>query len=126
MHRSTLPMRLFAVAALAACAGIGTAQTLPPAPPPPPIPPQSEALPDVGVPPPFVGDPELEPQVTIKKKDGETVEEARVNGRLVWIKVTPNHGKPYFLIPDTVNGVYIRRDGYDSGLRVPLWELFSF
>jgi hypothetical protein len=120
------PLRHFAAIALFAAAGIVAGQTLAPAPPPPPIPPQSEALPDVGPPPPFVADPELEPQVTIRKKNGETVEEARVNGRIVWIKVTPSHGKPYFLIPDTVNGVYIRRDGYDSGLRVPLWELFSF
>ena len=35
-----------------------------------------------------------------RRKDGETVEEARVNGRVVWIKVTPRHGRPYFLIPD--------------------------
>jgi len=124
---SMQPFRQFAAIALFASTGIVAGQTLPPAPPPPPLPPQSEAMPDVGVPPPFVGDSELEPQVTIKKsKDGATVEEARVNGRLVWIKVTPNHGRPYYLIPDTVNGVYIRRDGYDSGLRVPLWELFSF
>jgi hypothetical protein len=46
------------------------------------------------------GDPDLEPQVTIKRKEGETVEEARVNGHLIWIKVTPRHGKSYYLIPD--------------------------
>ena len=34
------------------------------------------------------------------QKDGETVEEARVNGNLVWIKVTPRHGRPYYLDPD--------------------------
>jgi hypothetical protein len=32
---------------------------------------------------------ELEPQVTITKKDGETVEEARVNGKLMWVKGHP-------------------------------------
>ncbi len=38
-------------------------------------------------------------QVTISQTKGETVEEARVNGTLVWIKVTPRHGRPYYLIP---------------------------
>ncbi len=90
------------------------------------MPPQSEALPDVAPPPPGAGDPELEPQVTITKKDGETVEEARVNGRLMWVKVTPRHGRPYYLIPDPIEGTLIRREGFDPGLRVPLWVLFSF
>src|SRR5262245_10021264 len=63
--------------------------------PPPALPAdaRSEAPPPPGlepVPEP-AADPELEPQVTIKRKGGDTVEEARVNGRLVWIKVTPSH-----------------------------------
>jgi hypothetical protein len=83
-------------------------------------PPKLEPLPEVA------GDPELEPQVTITRKDGETVEEARVQGRVVWIKVTPRHGRPYFLIPDGSGQMFIRRDNFDSGLKVPLWLLFSF
>jgi hypothetical protein len=127
MFRPSTAARLFAVAALVACAGLVTGQTLAPAPPPPPIPPQTETPAEmVPLPPEIGGDTELEPQVTITRKEGETVEEARVNGRLVWIKVTPRHGRPYFLIPDTVGGVYIRRDSLDPGLRVPLWVLFSF
>jgi hypothetical protein len=117
----------FAVAALALAAGFAAAQGLPPAPPPPPLPPQSEASSDTAAAPPgFAGDPELEPQVTVTRKDGETFEEARVNGKLVWVKVTPRHGKPYFLVPDAGDGVLIRRDGFDPGLRVPLWVLFTF
>jgi hypothetical protein len=83
-------------------------------------PPKLEPLPEVA------GDPELEPQVTITRKEGETVEEARVQGRVVWIKVTPRHGRPYFLIPDGSGQMFIRRDNFDSGLKVPLWLLFSF
>ena len=91
------------------------------------MPPASEALPDTAPPPPAAtSDPELEPQVTITKKEGETVEEARVNGKLMWIKVTPRHGKSYYLIPDGIEGTLIRREGFDPGLRVPLWLLFSF
>jgi hypothetical protein len=87
---------------------------------PPPLPPKLEPLPEVAA------DPELEPQVTITRKEGETIEEARVQGQIVWIKVTPRHGRPYFLIPDGSGQTYIRRDSFDSGLKVPLWLLFTF
>jgi len=96
------------------------------APPPPPLPPKLEPLPEIPPPPGVAGDTELEPQVTIVKKEGETVEQARVNGRLVWVKVTPRHGKPYFLIPDGDGNVALRRDSLDTGLKVPLWLLFEF
>jgi len=121
-------LRLAAAVALLAATGPAGAQQLPPAPPPPPIPPQSEALPDVAPPPPpgVAVDPDLAPQVTIKRREGETVEEARVNGKLVWIKVTPRHGLSYYLVPDAGDGILIRRDGFDPGLRVPLWVLLSF
>lgn len=84
------------------------------------LPPKLEPLPEIA------GDTELEPQVTITRKEGETVEEARVNGKLVWVKVTPSHGRPYFLIPDAGGHTYIRRDSLDTGLKVPLWVLFTF
>ena len=112
-------------AMLLAAVGFAAAQALPPAPPPPPMPPP-EAVPESVPPPPIVADPELEPQVTITRKEGETVEEARINGKLVWVRVTPRHGKPYYLVPDAVDGALLRRDGFDPGLRVPLWVLFTF
>jgi hypothetical protein len=92
------------------------------------MPPRLEPLPEIVPPPPGVaGDPELEPQVTISKNaKGEIVEEARVNGKLIWIKVTPRHGVSYYLVPDPVDGILVRRDGFDPGLRVPLWVLFSW
>jgi hypothetical protein len=122
----TLP-RVAAVFVLIA-AGAAFAQSAPPPPPPPapPTPPKLEPLPEIPPPPGIAGDAELEPQVTIKSRDGETVEEARVNGRLVWVKVTPRHGRPYFLVPDGSGNIYIRRDSLDTGLRVPLWLLLEF
>jgi hypothetical protein len=106
------------LAVLLAATGVAFGQ----APPPPPAmpPPVLEPVPEVA------GDVELEPQVTITRKDGETIEEARVNGRLQWIKVTPRHGRPYFLVPDGTDFGLIRRDPFDTGLRVPLWVLFTF
>ena len=73
-----------------------------------------------------IDDAELAPQITIKQKDRETVEEARVNGIIVWIKVTPRHGRPYYLIPSGGGNTYIRRDSLDTGLKPPMWVLFSW
>jgi hypothetical protein len=114
------PLHLSLAVALFAAAGVALAQST--AVPPP----QLEPLPEIPPPPEAAGDPELGPQVTITRKEGETVEEARVNGRLVWIKVTPRHGRPYFLVPDSDTATFVRRDSLDSGLRIPLWLLFEF
>jgi|SRR6516162_7875114 hypothetical protein len=127
MTEPRISLRLVAAAVALAVAAIAAAQTLQPAPPPPPMPPEGESRENAPPPPPPVAsDPELEPQVTITKKDDQTIEEARVNGRLMWVKVTPRNGRPYFLIPDATDGTLIRREGFDPGLRVPLWLLFSF
>lgn len=86
-------------------------------PPPPAAPPP---LPDIG------SDTDLAPQVTIIRRNEQVVEEVRVGGQLRYIRVTPSHGRPYYLIPDVNGATYIRRDSLDSSLKVPLWVLFSF
>ena len=99
------------------------------APPPPPPPPKLEPLPEAPPPPPLPpaaeNDAELEPQVTVIHRENETIEEFRVKGRLTMIKVTPAHGRPYYLVADG-EGSFARRDSLDSGLKVPMWLLFSF
>ena len=70
--------------------------------------------------------PEAEPQVTIIKRGGNTFEEYRVNGRLYMVKVTPAHGRPYYLIDDRGDGRFTRQDHLDPGVRVPQWVLFEF
>ena len=99
-------------------AGVAAAQ---PAPPPPPLPAEG-ASPA----PPFAGDPALEPQVTIIRRDNETVEEVRIGGELRFVRVTPRHGRPYFLVPDQNGGQFIRRDSLDTALKVPMWMLLSW
>lgn len=115
-----------AVAALlaAACAGafstsVAWAQ---PAPPPPPLPAEASVPP----PPPLVTDPELEPQVTIIRRDTETLEEVRIGGELKFVKVTPRTGVPYYLVPDPNGQQFIRRDSLDISIKVPLWVLLSW
>ena len=119
--RYALAVALFTAAGLSLAQGPAFAQGATP-----PKPPVLEPLPEIPPPPDVAGDPDLEPQITIKRKEGETVEEARVNGELKWIKVTPRHGKSYYLIPDAGGVRYVRRDNLDYGLKVPMWLLFEF
>jgi hypothetical protein len=109
--------RLSTLLMLLVCAGPVLAQSadrqpLPAVPPPPP-----EMVPF---------DAALEPQVTIKKRDGDTVEEFRVEGRLYMIKVTPSHGVPYYLIDNQGDGNFMRMETMDTGLRVPQWVIHSW
>lgn len=122
MDLRSLPLRVSACAVLLV-AGVAFAQS-PPAPSPLP-PPKLEPLPEIQAPA-NLGDTELEPQITITQRDGETAYEARINGTIAWIRVTPRHGRPYYLVPDGRENTYIRRDSLDSGLKVPLWVLFTF
>jgi hypothetical protein len=76
--------------------------------------------------PPLATDPDLEPQVTIIRRESETVEEVRIGGELRFVKVTPRHGVPYYLIPDPNGQQFIRRNSLDITVRVPLWVLLSW
>jgi hypothetical protein len=89
--------------------------------------PDLQPLPEPPPPPPGVSDPEPEPQVTIRKKDGDKIEEFRVGGRLVMIKVTPAHGVPYILTDSKGDGSFTnRRDSLEAPPGVPMWVLFTF
>ena len=90
-------------------------------------PPKLEPLPEAPPPPPEIAnDPDLEPQVTIVRRPTETIEEYRVNGRLPMIKVIPKAGRRYELVAHGADGTFVRRDSLDTGVKVPMWLLFSF
>jgi Protein of unknown function (DUF2782) len=86
-------------------------QGLQPVPEPPPAPPGVE------------NDPALEPQVTIQRRGTDTVKEYRLNGRLYMVEVTPQHGRPYYLIDNVGRGEFTRLDSYDTGTRPPMWVI---
>ena len=66
-----------------------------------------------------------EPDVTIVQKGDRVVEEYRLNGFLYAVKVTPKHGKPYFLVrADGSDANFIRADKPE--MRIPSWEIFSW
>ena len=107
----------------AALAAATAAAQIAPLPPPPP-PPGPDAPARAGEP--FTATPDLEPQVTIVRRENEVHEEVRVGGEVRYIRVTPRHGRPYFLVPEGNGNTYIKRESLDASLKVPMWVLFSW
>ncbi|WP_263146365.1 DUF2782 domain-containing protein [Pseudomonas sp. RIT-PI-AD] len=65
-----------------------------------------------------------EPDVTIRQDGDKTIQEYRVNGFLYAVKITPKHGKPYFLVRADGDSNFIRSDNPD--MLIPQWEIFSW
>lgn len=74
----------------------------------------------VELPPPTIEGPD-EPAVRIPVQQGDHVEEVRVGGRVVMLKVTPPGGTPYYLV-DTG----LPRGPLDDGVRAPMWAVYVF
>ncbi|KEF30285.1 MAG: DUF2782 domain-containing protein [Gammaproteobacteria bacterium] len=63
------------------------------------------------------------PQIVIRPGDNEVFYEYRVNGQLMEIKVVPEAGPEYYLVPADGGG-WIRET--DSDMLVPSWVLFRW
>lgn len=87
--------------------------------------PRLQPLPEIP-PPPGMPDTTLEPQVTITTRGEDKVEEYRIRGRLYAIKVTPPHGKPYYLVDIRGDGQMVRHDDLSPHFMVPMWLIHSF
>ena len=89
---------------------------LQPVPEPPPIPEQLQS-----------GE-VMEPDVRIVRREGATVTEYRVNGRLRAIKVTPDGDFPPYYLYDTDGDGRLdqRRSRYEPDLLIPNWVIFSW
>lgn len=89
----------------------------------------AQPIPEPPPPPPgYELDPALEPQVTIRKRGEDTVEEFRINGKLYMMKVTPvGSTTPYYLIDHLGDGNFTRDDlSRGTGTRPPMWVIFSW
>ncbi|MGB5261177.1 MAG: DUF2782 domain-containing protein [Gammaproteobacteria bacterium] len=70
---------------------------------------------------------ELEPEVSIIKRDDAVVTEYRMNGQLYMVKIVPVVGPPYYLMDTTGDGsLNLRRNELDPGLVVPSWMIFRW
>lgn len=87
-----------------------------------------QSLPDAPPPPPpgLSADDANAPQITIKKRGQEKVEEYRVHGKLYMIKVTPAVGKPYYLIDQLGDGTFARKEGLGLDVHPPLWVVHEW
>ena len=66
-----------------------------------------------------------DPEVTIRQDGDKTIQEYRQNGFLYAIKVTPKHGKAYFLVrADGREAYFVRADQPD--MLIPAWEIFTW
>ena len=84
-------------------------------------------VPDVKLPAMAPLDDSLEPQVTIVRREGQTVEEHRVNGKLYKIKVTPDNGVPYTLVDQRGDGSFVPVDAPGTpALSLPMWVIGTF
>lgn len=94
-------------------------------------PPSEEEFSDAPLPPdlpdPLQSGEPIEPEVTIKQRGDEVIEEYRVNGQLYMVKITPQIGPSYYLIDRDGDGRMEARmsDIYDDTI-VPQWVLFSW
>ncbi|MGR8934636.1 MAG: DUF2782 domain-containing protein [Gammaproteobacteria bacterium] len=87
-----------------------------------------EAVPEVPEPPlPVQSGEQLEPDITIIRKGGETIQEYRQNGSLYMIKVVPDIGPPYYFIDyDGDGNLDVRRSDVEAGMRINQWKIFSW
>ncbi|MBC6961585.1 MAG: DUF2782 domain-containing protein [Nitrosomonas sp.] len=77
--------------------------------------------------PPELGlDPSLEPEITIHEGKDKMIEEYRVNGELYMIKITPRIGKPYYLLNRRSAAGTPHRGDMESGVSVPMWQIYRF
>ncbi|MBL8385325.1 MAG: DUF2782 domain-containing protein [Burkholderiales bacterium] len=88
-----------------------------------------EPLPEAPPPPRMAIDPALEPQITIRQRGNDKIEEFRVNGRLYMVRVTPPGGTPYVLIDHKGDGQFSQPSHGPAdahNLSVPMWVIRSF
>lgn len=91
-------------------------------PPPPPLPPENQR-PERGATAPDATQ-DFEPEITIQTRGTEIHEEYRYNGQLYMVKVTPKHGRPYFLIFDERGAT--RRSDLEPETTIPTWVIKRF
>lgn len=91
-------------------------------------PPKLEPLPEISAPPQISIDPKLEPEITIRQRGADKVEEFRVNGKLYMVRVTPPGGAPYVLLDQSGGGQLIPFHGQVDArsISVPMWVISTF
>ena len=70
---------------------------------------------------------ELEPEVTIIKRESEVIHEYRMNGELYMVKIVPQVGFPYYLIDRDGDGqLESRYNKLEPDILVPSWMIYRW
>lgn len=79
------------------------------------------------LPPPVQSGEPMEPDVTIIRRGEETIQEYRINNRLVRVRIQPVIGPAYYLVDTDGDGnLDTRRSDNERGMNVNRWEIFSW
>ncbi|MCG5494738.1 DUF2782 domain-containing protein [Ectothiorhodospira variabilis] len=69
----------------------------------------------------------MEPQVTIIEREGERIEEFRLQGELYMIRVQPENAPAYYLVDMDGDGrLETRMHELDPKILIPSWVIFRF
>ena len=98
-------------------------QALAQIPPPPPMVPSPNPP---TLPHPVTSGEALEPEVTIIQRPEAQVQEYRSKGQLYMVKITPNRGRPYYLIDHNGDGSLETRTFELEMPQTPQWVLFRW
>lgn len=120
MHRilllilfTTLPVSAFAEAEDSNAGDIEAPPQAAPEAPEPPLPVQSGEV--------------LEPDITIIRREKETVQEYRTGGKLYKIKIIPDVGPPYYMIDVDGDGkLDVQQNDADRQGRTNVWKLLEW
>lgn len=69
----------------------------------------------------------LEPEITIIRRDDKIVHEYRANGQIYMVKIIPETGPAYYLVDKDGDGnMETRHSDLDKDLNIPQWLLHSW
>ena len=79
------------------------------------------------IPPPVESGENMDPDITIRRRGTDTVEEYRINGKLYMVKIKPSIGPPYYMVDTDGDGnMDVRKSDVTRGMNIPRWVLFSW
>ncbi|PCI19172.1 MAG: hypothetical protein COB62_05825 [Piscirickettsiaceae bacterium] len=70
---------------------------------------------------------DMTPDITITRKQKETITEYSVNGNVYMVKISPKNAPAYYMIDTDGDGnLETRRSDLERGMNIPQWLLFSW
>jgi len=85
-------------------------------------PPRLEPLPE-----PEAEEEALQPEVVIRKRGENVIEEYRIGGQVYMIKVIPPVGPPYYLIDTDGDSIMdMKRSDLEEGVRIRQWRILEW